>query len=108
MVSGDLEEQLNSLDKEERRKLADTIFQWVATRARKKPVPDLQERLNQLQKNLYSMADQLKFEVTESDQINLQVVGSAEHILKELTFGSTWFDGHPRLADFILKAVFDL
>lgn len=103
-----LEETLDvayaSLTPKARRKVADAIYTWLATEARKKPVPDLPQRLNKAQDAIIRMCEQMKLNFHKG-QVVITVEGSGEQIYKSLVYGSDWFEGHKDITSLVVSSL---
>lgn len=100
-----LEEILGQIDLDDRDRVSNSIFAWFLTDCRKKPVPDLPQRLNKMKESILKMCQEMTFKA-DGTKVVLEVVGSAETTFQQLMFGSDWFTGHPRLAEFITNELF--
>lgn len=100
-----LNEVLGQIEHEDRTRVSNAIFTWFVASARKKPVADLPARINKMKDSIAQMCDVMTF-TAKGAKILVEVVGSAETTFQQLMYGSDWFDGHPRLADFITEELF--
>lgn len=92
-------------DPERQEKVADKLYTWLVTKARKKPVPDLQSKLEDWRKRLDHLAENLEIKF-EKDKLVVKSAGSAEDTLKRLRLGSDWFDGSPDILEMVVSGLF--
>lgn len=104
-INVSIEEMLESITDTDRQKLAASIFEWVATKTRKKPVADLPQRLKSFQSDLEEMTRAMAFSYKDGT-LYLEAYGRNDKTLMHLAYGSDWFEGHPRLGDFLLEKLF--
>ena len=88
-------------DTETRTKFAQAIYLWLVERARKKPVPDLAERLKWMKGEIEKLAQVLTIEFLDG-RLVVKASGSAGNTLRELQRGTDWFDPHENLASEIV------
>lgn len=100
-----LQEVLDQIEKPDRDRVANAVFTWFVRDCRKKSVADLPNRLNKMKDNILRMCEDMTFKA-KGAKLEVSVVGSAESTFQQLAYGSDWFDGHPRLADFIVQELF--
>ena len=93
-------------DTETRTKFAQAIYLWLVERARKKPVPDLAERLKWMKGEIEKLAQVLTIEFLDG-RLVVKASGSAGNTLRELQRGTDWFDPHENLASEIVAVLPD-
>ena len=100
-----LNEVLNQIEQPDRVRVSNALFNWFVAVCRKKPVADLPARINKMKDAIAKMCEVMTFKA-KGTTVLVEVVGSAETTFQQLMYGSDWFDGHPRLADFITEELF--
>ena len=107
-VKEGVEGEFNRLleDREKREKVVAAMVQWLAVKARKKPVADLDARLQLMQKRLTKMVEAMSFEIKD-DELVVKAAGSDEETLKWFRLGSEWFEANPDLMETILSGLFN-
>ena len=93
-------------DREQRQKVANTLIDWLTTKAKKRPVPDLEKRLEAWSGRIRKMVENLRFEFSEAKPV-IKVAGSDESTLKALQYGSNWFEPNAELEETILTGLFE-
>jgi hypothetical protein len=89
------------LDKSDRDRLAGKLFLWLSTEARKKPLSDLQERLNTFNSRIIGLCHKMSFSAKDGE-VTITPNGE-EETLNMLNYGTDWFDGHQNLPHFIVS-----
>lgn len=88
-----------------REKIAEKIYHWLATEARKAPLPDLAERLNQMKIKIDKLSRELHV-TFQGDIIKLEASTAESDItLTLLSRGSSWFSPHPSLPEVVIQAL---
>jgi phosphoglucomutase len=93
-------------EKENRLRAARQLFLWLSKEARKKPVPDLADRLEAMRKRTDEMVEGMKI-TFERGKLVVKVVGSAEDTLKMYRLGTSWFEPDPDVTEQILLGLFE-
>lgn len=84
------------------------VLKYVMDRfamARKKPVPDLPERIEKMHKRISTMVEELQTGY-EQAEIVVKVTGSAQTTLRLLERGTDWFEPMPDLSAEIIGIAF--
>ena len=92
-------------DRELREKVADKLFQWLVNTARKKPIPNLDVKLEEWRGRIKHLSENLEIKF-ERDKLVVTSAGSADDTLKRLRLGSDWFDGSGDILEMIVAALF--
>ena len=100
-----LDDGLKHVTPQERKAISSATFHWLATVARKKPVPDLPQRLERMQSRIETMADQMVFQVKDG-VLGVDVKGSASDVFVAIMFGTDWFAGHPDFLSFVARTLY--
>jgi len=93
-------------DREKRQKAADAIYRWLVEKARKKNVLDLAQRLEKMRGAIDRMVENMEIQIVNSKAV-VKVSGSAEDTLKQLRYGSDWYDGTPDIVELAVTGLFD-
>lgn len=98
MILGARKEGLDIINKtlERMRKLhhercAAMVITWLVERAKKKPVPDLPQRIERMSKEIKAMCEVMRIEFQNGTWV-VKVNGSAEQTYKKLRLGTDWFE----------------
>lgn len=81
----------SDIQPDDRKAIAEALKNWLANTARKKPVDDLNKRLEQWYKRFESLSERCKFTVREG-VIVVNVAEADTSTLYALKNGSEWFD----------------
>lgn len=92
------------MTKPAQQRVAETLFQWLAGEAVKKPLPDLDTRLVAMQAKLRAMATGLKLEMAMGKPV-VSVSGDGHGTWCLFKRGSAWFEAHPNPELAVLVAV---
>lgn len=92
-------------DREQRRKVAEALMQWL-TKARKKEVPDLAEKLRNMQQRVNKLVEGMTIEI-EKDKPVVRTAGSDEDTWKMFRLGTSWFEPNPDLIETVLSGLFN-
>ena len=79
---------------------------WLTTKARKKAVPDLEERIKSMESRVLKMVENMSVEIVDHKFV-VKVVGSDEETLKMFRIGTSWFESNPDLMETILSGLFN-
>jgi hypothetical protein len=90
-LSVEFNAELERVRRDRHRYCATVIVQWLMERAKKRPVPDLPQRIEKFTKDVYRMCEQMRVEY-EKGAFVVKVNGSAEQTYKLLRLGSDWFE----------------
>ena len=93
-------------DKEQRQKVVAALMEWLTLKARKKPVPDLQARLDAMQVRVKKLVEGMKIEIKDDKPVVI-AAGSDEDTLKAFRLGTSWFESNDRLMETVLFGLFD-
>lgn len=101
-----IEEELTGpLGREAQQRVTLALAAWFVN-TRKRPVPDLADRLNAWSKKFAELATLLTVEF-DGNKFGLKANGTGAATLMTLKFGSDWFVGLPEVEKLILAAVFN-
>ncbi len=73
----------------QRQLIASAVMEGFALLA-KKPVPDLENRTEELKKRVLKMAEEIKLSFVNG-RLVVKVAGSSEALMKELRYGTDWY-----------------
>lgn len=93
-------------DREQRQKVVEALMQWLTIKARKKEVPDLGERLADIEKRVKKMVEGMKIEIKDNKPV-VSVAGSDEDTWKMFRLGTNWFEPNPDLTETVLSGLFN-
>lgn len=83
----------------------DVLDTWFLA-VRKKPLPDLQERIDGFRKRIQVLADSFQVAIQDG-QFVVKATGDAESTLRAIARGSDWFDPAGDVTVLIIGAVFE-
>lgn len=89
-----------------RQRAAQALVFWLINDARKRTVPDLEQRLADLRDRIYIMADEMHLEFKEGKLV-VAAVGSSQDVLQMLRRGTAWFEGTDEVENLILTGILD-
>jgi hypothetical protein len=93
-------------DRNKRALAAYKMIIWLAGDARKKDVPDLPKRLEDMRKKTEAMMQEMKITI-EDGKLVVKVAGSAEDTWRMYRLGSSWFEPDKDAIERILAGLFD-
>ena len=96
----------DTLDRGGRDRVKDALDSWISFTARKKPVADLEKRLEGFRKRIGALADNLTIEVGQEGYV-VRAAGDAESTLRQLERGTDWFDPADNVIEMIVGAIFE-
>src|SRR5574337_476125 len=73
-------------------------------RVRKKPVPDLPQRIQKLQERVHRMSEEVKLGFV-GGRLVVTVAGSSEALMTEFRRGTDWFDPWEKVDEILLAAI---
>lgn len=94
------------LNREQRQKIANWLTKWLRDVARKKPLPDLAQRLDRFQLEIEKMTENAEI-VFEAGKPVFTVKGSGDDTWKRLRLGTDWFDGDDKIMNYVMAGVAD-
>jgi hypothetical protein len=94
-----------TMDKEQQKKVAEALMEWLRVKARKKPVADLEARLLHMHDRVTKMTKNMSVTIVKEKPI-VRVSGSDEVTLKMFQLGTSWFDPNPDLTETIFSGLF--
>ena len=109
MIAEALEQSMQKLvedrlrDPAQKAMVAATIMQMF-TNLRKKPVPDLAQRTEAMQKRITRAVEDMSVQFVRGELV-VKVAGSAESLLAQFRRGSDWFAPEPDVDKIILAAM---
>jgi hypothetical protein len=106
LVWSQLSAAYRQLDEPTAKKVAAELSRWLVEEARKKDLPDLQDRLTDMLQRIEKLARSLVFKL-DGTYVYVWANGDAQATLTLLDRGSDWFVGHPNLSLKLAKIVFD-
>src|SRR5512146_3090379 len=80
-----------NLTPDNRANMAERLKQWLVLEARKKHLPDLEERIRQFSDRINRLCANVQFE-TRNGEFVVKALGSDESTLRALEHGTGWFD----------------
>lgn len=92
------------ISNESRQRVSNALYEWLAFKARKKPVADLDKRLETMQKRIDSMCRELKVEFVNGSPV-VMVTAAEESTLLMFKRGTVWFDPHEDVTAEIVNAL---
>lgn len=92
-------------DREQQKKVAEALMEWLRVKARKKPVADLEARLIRMNDRVAQMTQNMSVTIVNEKPI-VKVAGSDEVTLKMFQLGTSWFDPNPDLTETIFSGLF--
>jgi len=101
VLSDALQEGLRSGRRSE---IEERLVAWLDFTARKKPVSDLEQRLEQMRKRIHVLAQSLDINC-ESGVAVVKASGESDSTLKMLERGTDWFDPADDVTEIIVAAV---
>ena len=93
-------------DREQRAKVVTALMLWLTVKARKKDVPDLDERLKRIEARVKKMVDNMVIEIKDDKPV-VKVSGSDEDAWKMFRLGTGWFEPNPDLIETVLSGLFN-
>ena len=93
-------------DRSQRAKTVQAMMQWLQVKARKKPVPDLAERLDRMEAAVTKLVDHMAIKF-EDGKIVVKPAGSDEMTWNMFRLGTDWFDPNPDLTETVLSGLFN-
>jgi len=93
-------------DRELKRKTGVALMAWLRDVAKKRPVPDLEQRLARMEAAVEQMVENMKLEFAKG-KVVITVNGSDEDTLKAFRLGTSWFEPNPDLVETLLTGLFD-
>lgn len=94
-------------DEAQRAKIASALYTWLANVARKKPLPDLDQRLKDFKVEIDRAVENMEVRIVDGKWV-VKVAGSAESTLKKLRLGTDWFVGTDDVLELVLTGLFDM
>ena len=102
-----LRQQLRAcLDSAARDRVRQALESWISFTAMKKPVPDLNKRLEDFRKRIEVLADGLTLDIGDRGYV-VRASGDAEATLRMLERGTGWFNPAGNLTEMIVGAIFE-
>lgn len=95
-----------ALEDRGRERVQESLYNWLAFTARKKPDVDLAKRLEDFRKRIEVLAENLEVGVGPAGYV-VRATGEAETTLRMLEHGTNWFDPAGNLTEMIVGAVFE-
>lgn len=93
-------------DRELKQKAGAALMLWLRTRAKTRPVADLEQRFDRMEIAVAKMVKNMKFDFA-GGKVVIKVNGSDEDTLKAFRIGTMWFEPNPDLVETILTGLFD-
>ena len=81
------------------------LVEWLINTAKKKPVPDLDKRLQEMSVEIKRMVENLSLDY-RNGQLVVKASGTAEETLRKLRLGTLWFDPVPDVTTLILSGIY--
>lgn len=93
-------------DKEQQQKVVTALMDWLTDKAKKKPLPDLQARLDEMRERVKKLVKGMTIEI-KHDKPVVKAAGSDEDTWKMFRLGSSWFEPNPDLMETVLSGLFN-
>ena len=93
-------------DRRQRVKVVESLTHWLRVKAKKRPVPDIEKRLDIWSERIRLMVENMKIDFSEGKLV-IKVTESDESTLKALQFGSGWFEPNNDLMETIWVGLFE-
>jgi hypothetical protein len=93
-------------DRTQRAKVAQALARWLRHDAKKKPLADIEYRLNDWAERLRRMVEHMEIDFSDGKLVT-KVAPSDEQTLKMLQFGSDWFEPNNDLMETIWVGLFE-
>lgn len=90
-------------DEADRVRIVEALNYWLAFTVRKKPLPDLEQRMEDLKPKIKDMVDSITFEREDSTLV-VKVDPNHQATWSMLEFGTLWFEPHPNLVAEVINA----
>jgi hypothetical protein len=92
-------------DRKQRVKVAEALMAWLTIKACKKPIPDLEAKLQEMKARVDKLVEGMAIEI-EDDKPVVKATGSDEDTWKLFRLGSSWFEPNPDLMETVLSGLF--
>ncbi len=96
------EVMLNERLNERRENVTSALTSWLVDVARKKPLPDLDVRINEMINRFKRLSENMELKIVDG-VIVVKAASSDEDTLKMLRIGTTWFDPDPQYLERIIS-----
>lgn len=104
LVTESVYDSLDQLARDREKAVASKLMEWVSDPANTAKVPDLAERLAQLEKKVDRLAKGVKVRV-EQGKCVVKVNGADMETLKQFRLGTKWFKPHPDPVLAVIEAI---
>lgn len=94
-------------DAGQKSKIVDSLYTWLVNVARKKPLPDTDQRCNSMKLEFAQLVENMEVSIIGGKWV-VKAAGSSEGTLKKLRLGTDWFDGSPDVLEIVLTGLFDV
>lgn len=94
-------------DVDQRARIVSALYTWLVNVARKKALPDLDQRCNAMKAEFEQLAENMEVSIVAGKWV-VKAAGSSESTLKKLRLGTDWFDGSPDVLEIVLTGLFDV
>lgn len=91
-------------DRERQQRAATALMAWLSETARKRPVPDLQDKMEAMQERVERLVENVKIEI-EGGRLVVKAAGSDSDTLKAFQFGTSWFEPCPTVTELIVSTL---
>jgi hypothetical protein len=98
------EKDLFTMTTKKENAIVSIFMHWLAKEARLKPLPDLQQRVIDMEPKLHKMAKNLSLSFQDGNLV-IKSDAASGSLLSALRRGSDWFDPHPDVNAAILVAL---
>lgn len=88
----------------DRKKMTDAVMDWLKGPARKKNIPDLQERLQNMGSRVENMMKSIRFAVRDKEIVVI-ADGSGEDTLRAFANGTDWFEPCDDIVSIMISAL---
>lgn len=94
------------MDNAARDRVREALDSWISFTAQKKPVPDLDKRLENFRKRIEALATSMTLDIGDEGYV-VKASGDAEATLQMLERGTGWFNPAGNLTEMIVGAIFE-
>lgn len=94
LVEESIEEMLNNASREQRDQVFKSLFDTFFNHTSKRPLPDIDKRVQEMSKQIQSMCASVQFKVSLNDStVTITSESQDSDTLLRLALGTDWFEG---------------
>lgn len=97
---------VNFEERQRRSNVVDSLMLWLIGKAKKKNVPDLSERLEEMRKRTKKMVEDMEIAFDKSKLV-IKVAGSSERTWQMYRLGTDWFEPDEKAVEHVLAGLLD-